>query len=41
MRKFQIKPNHIYYFYHGSAAQYKNKKNFISLFFHKKDFGVC
>jgi hypothetical protein len=40
MSKSQIKPNHIYYFSNGSAAQYKNIKNFISLYFNEKDFGV-
>ena len=30
----------IYYFSDGSAAQYKNKKNFSKLCFHKKDFEV-
>jgi hypothetical protein len=32
-RKFQIKPNGICYFSDGSAAQYKNRKNFICLCF--------
>lgn len=30
----------MYYFSDGSAAQYKNKKNFSNLCFHKKDFEV-
>lgn len=30
----------IYYFSDGSAAQYKNKKNFVNLCFHKEDFGI-
>jgi hypothetical protein len=35
----QTKPNYIYYIYDGSAAQHKNRKNFMSLCFHEKDFG--
>ncbi|CAH0547109.1 unnamed protein product [Brassicogethes aeneus] len=30
----------IFYFSDGSAAQYKNKKNFTNLALHKKDFGL-
>ena len=30
----------IFYFSDGSAAQYKNKKNFSNLSHHKQDFGV-
>lgn len=30
----------IYYFSDGSAAQYKNRKNFTNLSFHKKDFNI-
>jgi hypothetical protein len=33
--KCQIKPNHIYCLSEGSAAQYKNKKDFIGLCFHE------
>jgi hypothetical protein len=40
MRKSQIKLNHTYYFSDGFAAQYKNRKKFISLCFHEEDFGV-
>ena len=39
-RKFQRKPKHIYYFSDGSAAQFKNRKNFINLCFHETDFSV-
>ena len=39
-KKFQMKPKQIYYFSDGCAAQYKNKKNFINLCCHEKDFGV-
>lgn len=31
---------HIHYFSDGSAAQYKNFKNFLNLCCHKKDFGI-
>lgn len=31
---------HIHYFSDGSAAQYKNFKNFVNLCLHEKDFGV-
>lgn len=30
----------LYYFSDGSAAQYKNKKNFTNLCYHKNDFGI-
>ena len=30
----------ILYFSDGSAAQYKNRKNFVNLCYHKEDFGV-
>lgn len=30
----------IIYFSDGSGAQYKNKKNFVNLTYHKKDFGL-
>lgn len=30
----------IYYFSDGSAAQYKNRKNFINICNHEKDFGI-
>lgn len=32
--------NKIYYFTDGAASQYKNRKNFLNLFYHKKDFNV-
>lgn len=39
-----LKANHsiqkVIYFSDGSAAQYKNKSNFINLIYHKRDFGV-
>lgn len=38
--KFQKLPNKIFYFSDGSAAQYKNKKNFLNLCFHEEDFKV-
>ena len=28
------------YFSDGAASQYKNRKNFLNLCFHKSDFGV-
>ena len=31
--------NKLYYFSDGSAAQYKNRKNFVNLCYHKEDFG--
>lgn len=34
-------PRKIIYFSDGSAAQYKNKKNFINLCHHKQDFGIA
>lgn len=37
---FQCAVKKIYYFSDGSAAQYKNKKNFSNLCFHKRDFGI-
>jgi hypothetical protein len=40
IRKFQIKPNHIYHFSGGSAAQHKNINDFISLCFDEKDFDI-
>ena len=30
----------VYYFTDGSAAQYKNKFNFLNLCLHKNDFGI-
>ena len=33
-------PQKIYYFSDGSAAQYKNRKNFINLCYHKADFKI-
>ncbi|GBN46744.1 hypothetical protein AVEN_184302-1 [Araneus ventricosus] len=38
--KFQKLPDKIFYFSDGSAAQYKNKKNFLNLCFHEEDFKV-
>lgn len=38
--KFQKLPKKIFYFSDGSAAQYKNKKNFVNLCFHEEDFKV-
>ncbi|KYQ59746.1 hypothetical protein ALC60_01131 [Trachymyrmex zeteki] len=32
--------NKIFYFSDGSGAQYKNKKNFANLYYHKRDFNV-
>jgi hypothetical protein len=32
--------NKVHYFTDGSAAQYKNKRNFMNLSFHKEDFGL-
>jgi hypothetical protein len=32
--------NKIVYFSHGSAAQYKNRKNLLNLTLHEEDFGV-
>ncbi|GBN94497.1 hypothetical protein AVEN_228038-1 [Araneus ventricosus] len=29
-----------FYFSNGSAAQYKNKKNFSNLCYHQRDFGI-
>lgn len=37
---FQFDVEKIYYFSDGSAAQYKNKKNFSNLCFHTQDFGI-
>lgn len=34
------KTKKIFYFSDGCAAQYKNKKNFINLCYHKADFGI-
>lgn len=31
----------VIYFSDGAAAHYKNRKNFINLCYHKKDFAVC
>ena len=31
---------HVHYFSDGCAAQYKNRKNFLNLCFHKEDFNV-
>ncbi|OXA46124.1 hypothetical protein Fcan01_19102 [Folsomia candida] len=36
----QIKITKIYYVSDGSAAQYKNRKNFCNLYHHLKDFGI-
>ena len=33
-------PEKIYYFSDGAAAQYKNHKNFINLYYHEADFGI-
>lgn len=38
--KFQRLPKKIYYFSDGSAAQYKNKKNFLNLCLHEEDFNI-
>lgn len=38
--KFHKRPSKIFYFSDGSAAQYKNKKNFLNLCFHEEDFKV-
>lgn len=38
--KFKNKLKKIFYFSDGSAAQYKNRKNFVNLCHHKKDFGI-
>ncbi|KYM95059.1 hypothetical protein ALC62_14305, partial [Cyphomyrmex costatus] len=32
--------NEIFYFSDGSGAQHKNKKNFVNLYYHKRDFNV-
>lgn len=37
---FNEMPKKIFYFSDGCAAQYKNKKNFINLCHHNKDFGI-
>lgn len=37
---FQFDIEKMYYFSDGSAAQYKNKKNFSNLCFHSQDFGI-
>lgn len=37
--KFKTIPKKITYFSDGSAAQFKNKKNFINLCYHMEDFG--
>lgn len=33
-------PHKIFYFSDGAAAQYKNRKNFLNLCYHKTDFGI-
>ena len=33
-------PEKIIYFSHGAASQYKNRKNFLNLCYHEKDFGI-
>lgn len=38
-KKFKTTPKKITYFSDGSAAQFKNKKNFINLCYHMEDFG--
>jgi len=38
--KFNSPPQKIVYFSDGSAAQYKNRKNFINLCYHKTDFRI-
>lgn len=38
--KFQKLPKKIFYFSDGSAAQYKNKKNFLNLCLHEEDFNI-
>ena len=38
--KLGWRPNKIYYFSDGAAAQYKNCKNFVNLTMHDADFGV-
>ncbi|KAL5468830.1 hypothetical protein EMCRGX_G029952 [Ephydatia muelleri] len=35
-----LKLKKVYYFTDGAAAQYKNKKNFVNLAFHMKDFMI-
>ncbi|GBM63446.1 hypothetical protein AVEN_272509-1 [Araneus ventricosus] len=37
--KFENRLN-FFYFSNGSAAQYKNKKNFSNLCYHQRDFGI-
>lgn len=37
---FDEAPKKIFYFSDGCAAQYKNKKNFINLCYHKEDFEI-
>ena len=39
-KNFQKWTKYVLYFSDGSAAQYKNRKNFVNLCFHKEDFGV-
>ena len=34
-------PHMIVYFSDGAGSQYKNRKNFLNLCFHREDFGIC
>lgn len=38
--RFKSLPLKIFYFSDGAAAQYKNRKNFLNLCYHKTDFGI-
>ena len=43
LRRFlpaRSQPQKIIYFSDGAASQYKNRKNFINLCYHKEDFGI-
>lgn len=39
--RFGSLPRKIFYFTHGAAAQYKNRKNFVNLCQREEDFGVA
>ena len=36
----RLHPRNMIYFSDGAASQYKNRKNFLNLCYHKEDFGV-
>ena len=40
LREKFVKIDKIFYFTDGSAAQYKNRKNFLNLCYHESGFGV-